>query len=69
MPSTKSDLVELEMVIHQDNDRHRAIFASTTGDIDDAVWLPRDLIEVEMTGPSRANIVMPQWLSENRRLV
>lgn len=69
MASTKSGLAELEMVVHQDNERHRAILASLTGDIDDACWLPRELIEIEYTAPDRADVTMPQWLAENRKLV
>lgn len=69
MPSTRSDLYETEMVIHQDRDGQRAILASTTGDVDDAVWLPRAEVEVEYTAPGRANVCMPQWLAENRRIV
>src|SRR5579863_6787892 len=45
-----SDLVDLDMVQHVDQDRPSAVLVSF-GDRTRATWLPRSLIEIVATGP------------------
>lgn len=68
MASKSEEPVEINMVIHQDRPGERAILASTSGDPDDAVWLPRSQIEYDDPREAGAvtTIMMPQWLAEER---
>lgn len=63
----RSDLIDLPMHLHID--RPHAIFASTTGEKDDAVWLPKSQIEIEQKDGRNIIVTLPQWLAEEKGLV
>ena len=63
----KSDLIDVTMKIHHQTER--AVFASDSGDVKHAVWLPLSQIEVLLRGDGTAEITMPEWLARERGLI
>jgi hypothetical protein len=62
----KSDLLDLDMQIHVETGK--AVLASTSGEKDQAVWLPLSQIEIERKG-DLAVVTMPEWLAVDKELV
>ncbi len=67
MPSARSPLVDIEVELRLDDPRKAAILVSADGETD--CWLPRSLIEYEVTSPGHATVTLPQWLAETRKLI
>jgi hypothetical protein len=63
----KSDLVEVEIVLHRETDK--AYLVSTDGKRDKAVWIPKSQCQqVDGEGQHRT-MEMPEWLAIDRGLV
>lgn len=61
-------MTDVEMYIHQQTDR--AILASDTGDVEDAVWLPLPLVEVApIAGRVSVTVTIPDWLAQREGLI
>lgn len=63
----RSDLIDVTM--HRHIDRPAAIFASDTGERDDAVWLPKSQIEIEEQDGAIVVVTMPSWLAAEKGLI
>lgn len=72
---TKSDLVDLDLILHNDNPDKKAIAVSTDRLTPFArwVWLPRSLIEYEHKATARRTIVvrvtLPEPLAKEKGLI
>jgi hypothetical protein len=71
-----SDLVDLDMILHNDNPAKKAIAVSYAADtpFDKWVWLPRSLIEVENLGVNNrgkrgVRITLPEYVAKEKGLV
>jgi len=68
---SRSDLVDLEMIVHAKT--AKAVLASDDGEKDNAIWLPLSLVEVEFTrdgiATKQATITMPEWLAKKEGLI
>jgi len=63
----KSDLVEVDIVLHHETDK--AYLVSTDGKRDKAVWIPKSQCQqVDGEGQHRT-MEMPEWLAIDRGLV
>ena len=72
----KSDLVDLDLILHNDNPSKKAIAVSLSPTTPFAqwVWLARSLIEYEMTGTgvngsSLVRVTMPERIAIEKRLI
>ncbi len=65
----RSDLIDIAGVIHVETSA--AILFSETAHRDDAVWLPKSLIEIEFDGGRRefVTVTMPERLAIEKGLV
>ena len=65
---TKSDLVDIEVVIHAETDK--AIKVSNDGEKANAVWLPKSMIEIEPNlGIGIVIISLPERLALDKGLI
>lgn len=62
----KSNIIDIEGAIHAETER--AILFSTTGEEDEAAWLPLSLIEVERTA-STVTVTLPEQFAIDKGLV
>jgi hypothetical protein len=67
MGSTRSDLIDLTLQLHQETER--ALLVSDSGEVDDRVWLPKSQIEFEKKPGGLVIVTAPEWLAIERRLV
>lgn len=74
--SVRSDLVDLDLILHNDNPNKQAIAVSLRGDTPFAqwVWLPRSLIEYERTGigvngSALVRVTLPERVAAQKGLV
>lgn len=65
----RSDLIDIAGVIHHETEK--AILFSDTADKDDAVWLPKSQVEIELDGgrPGFATVTMSERLATEKGLV
>lgn len=63
----KSDLIDLEMCLHYQTEK--AILVSDDGDRENAVWLPKSLIEFEKNGDGFVTVTMCEQLAIDKELV
>ena len=65
----RSDLVDIAGVIHHQTEK--AILFSETGDKDDAVWLPKSVVEVEHDPkkPDYVTVTLPERFAKDRGLI
>ena len=63
----KSDLIDLEMCLYYQTEK--AILVSDDGDWENAVWLPKSLIEFEKNGDGFVTVTMREQLAIDKRLV
>jgi hypothetical protein len=68
---TKSDLVDLDLYLHNDNPTKKAIAVSLDPHTPFAkwVWLPRSLIEYERTGASTVRVTLPERTATEKGLI
>ncbi|WP_108258989.1 hypothetical protein [Mangrovicoccus ximenensis] len=64
---TTTDIIEIEVQIHQRE--QGAILVSTTGDLRDAVKLPRSSVRIEKTGGSLAILTISEDMAIEKGLV
>lgn len=71
-----SDLVDLDLILHNDNPNKKAIAVSFRGDtpFDEWKWLPRSLIEFEKTGIGvngnrLVRVTMPERFAHEKGLI
>ncbi|WP_108263408.1 hypothetical protein [Mangrovicoccus ximenensis] len=64
---TTTDMIEIEVQIHQRAEG--AIWVSTTGDLRDAVQLPRSSVRIEKTGGSLAILTIGEDMAIAKGLV
>lgn len=60
----KSDLMDIEVVVHRDNDADRAVLVSTEVSSPRRVWVPRSLATLsdqEHAPSKRAILTGPEW--------
>lgn len=74
--SVRSDLVDLDLILHNDNPAKKAIAVSLDGDTPFArwAWLPRSLIEYQPTGigvnGSRlVRVTLPERFAKEKGLI
>lgn len=74
--SVRSDLCDLDLILHNDNPSKKAIAVSLQGDtpFERWVWLPRSLIEYEKTGigvngSALVRVTLPERLAKEKGLV
>lgn len=71
----KSNLCDLDLILHNNNPSKQAIAVSLRGDTPFAqwVWLPRSMIEFECTGSVRnvvtVRVTMPESLANQKSLI
>lgn len=81
----KTEHVELDLVLHYDNDVRAAMLVSIDGDESHAVWLPKSEIAFVLAGRNASatttqgkpvdgglpvvSINMPEWLAKDRGLI
>lgn len=71
----RSNLVDLDLVLHNDHKRKAAIAVSTSGSTEfyDWKWLPRSKIEYEakglVGGVNRVKVTLPEWLAKAKGLI
>ena len=68
MSSTKSDLTDLTLHLHQETDRALLVSDDPT-DVDRRVWLPKSQVEYEIKPGGIVELTLPEWLAIERRLV
>lgn len=61
----KSNVIEIEGMAHYETGL--AVLFSTTGENEDAVWLPKS--QIEFDGLGKTTIVIPEWLATEKGLV
>lgn len=68
---TKSNLCDLDLILHNDNPAKKAIAVSL--DIRTPFpkwsWLPRSLIEYERTGANTVRVTLPEGTAKEKRLI
>lgn len=62
----KSNLVDLEVRLHHETEK--ALLVSTSGDRDDAVWVPKSAVEFE-GGLTRGTLTLPEALAIEKGLM
>jgi hypothetical protein len=74
--SVRSNLCDLDLILHNDNPTKQAIAVSLRGDTPFAqwVWLPRSMIEYEKTGIGAGGIalvrvMLPEPLAKEKGLI
>lgn len=67
MSSTRSDLTDITVHLHQETER--AILVSDDGDRDKAVWLPKSQVEYVAKPGGICEVSLPEWLATERGLV
>lgn len=71
----RSDLVDLNLVLHLDSQKKQAIAVSHSPDtpFERWVWLPRSKIEYESTGQVRrtrtVRVTLPEYLAKEKGLI
>jgi len=63
----KSDLTDIEVVIHHQTEK--AVLVSLDGEKDGAVWLPLSQIEIEKKQRSIAIVTIPEHLANEKGLI
>lgn len=65
----RSNLVDLSVYIHHETDK--ALLVSDNGNRDQAVWLPKSVVEIEgdYQVPSVIEITLPEYIAEERGLI
>lgn len=74
--SVRSNLCDLDLILHNDNPNKQAIAVSLRGDTPFAqwVWLPRSIIEYEKTGigvnkSALVRVTLPEPLANQKGLI
>lgn len=69
--SVRSNLCDLDLILHNDNPNKKAIAVSLHSDTPFArwAWLPRSLIEYERTGKSQVRVTLPEPLAKEKGLI
>lgn len=74
--SVRSDLVDLDLILHNDNPSKKAIAVSLQGNtpFEHWVWLPRSVIEYERTGigvngSALVRVTLPERMATQKGLV
>lgn len=62
----KSDIVDIEL--HRHHETEKAVLVSDDGDEKSAVWLAKELIEIETLG-NNISVAMPEWLAMEKGLI
>ena len=68
----RSDLIDLEIVLHRDNERDKAVLVETDVSSPRRVWIPRSMCEVSDVArpPSkRATLTLPLSYATEKGLV
>ena len=69
---SRSDLVDLDLILKNDRPRTKAIAVTRDGNSEDWIWLPRSQIEVEPKGlgpqGNKVRVSMPAWLAKEKGL-
>lgn len=64
----KSDLIDLTMQLHAET--AFAVLVSDDGENDNAVWLPKSQIEIDMAEDRGiATVTLPEWLAKDKGLI
>ena len=66
----RSNLIDIAGVLHHQTEK--AILFSDTGEKDDAVWIPKSVIEMEVLDPKHPDqvvVTMPERMAIDRGLV
>lgn len=62
------DITTIDVRVHRTSER--AALVSTSGDFNDAVWVPLSQVELMPFGKGdRSTMDIPQWLAEEKGLV
>jgi len=74
--SVRSNLCDLDLILHNDNPSKKAIAVSLRGDTPSAqwAWLPRSMIEFEKTGvgvngSALVRVTLPESLAKEKGLI
>lgn len=74
--SVRSNLCDLDLILHNDNPDKKAIAVSLRGDtpFSQWVWLPRSLIEYEKTGigvngSALVRVTLPEYIAKEKGLI
>lgn len=69
MTHTKSDILDVRVVLHAETDRAVKVSLDETSE---ATWLPKSQIEIDsqtnINGTVICSLQIPQWLAEKRGL-
>ncbi len=69
--SGASDLVDIDLYLHNDNSAKKAIAVSYAGDtpFEKWIWLPRSLIEVEKKSLRSVRVTLPEHVAHEKGLI
>ena len=62
----KEKIVDISCTLHAKSER--AIFVSTDGYVENAVWLPLSQVEVSFFGTKEIIVTLPEWLAVEKKL-
>jgi len=58
-----------DLTLHKHRSTEKAILVSDDGNEENAVWLPRSQIEVEVKQGNIVEVTLPEWLAKEKELV
>lgn len=64
---SRSDLIDITVQLHHETDK--AVLVSDDGEKDNAVWLPRSMIEIDGKKDNILEITLPEWLAMDKGLI
>lgn len=70
MRQSSNETVEVEVYVHANPPRSKAVLLSTTGDEGDAEWTPRSQIESDVPDRDKTGIVvMKEWIAKTNGFI